>query len=708
MEVFRGPPKLFDDNFVKDWTKTSEGTSSFSTDGDIATLGAGDQAHCYVDKDISFNTTSYPKIAVRIPSDSENWGVMVYYDGAWHAVWANQTVTGLQEETLTSGKDVSKIRITADGTGKTAKFDYIAIMKDTVLIPVDETKSDIIENLTITLPLLNRGVGGFSCKLPNMDAEYTGKISDFDHILIYLWRKGTAMTKVFGGKILLPGTEGFGTSQEYYLLMTGMDIGQELLVSPNLMDKKYSSINGKTIIEEAIDLCNEVTKKFVDVDTEIASTHDFEFELVKSYAIITQVCVQAKTVGGVVGFDAYVDPAGNAHVFKRGKYTSSIDLTGKIEHYKKEDDVHRVRNKIWVFGAREKKIPYDGDTWTEDSTSPDDGSWSSGTGTGSVSVDTSEKVMGSKSIKLNVTGSDYYGRAIFTLNSDKYVSAYKARESKSLSVQLKLEAAYSGDVVIQIEDSSGQILRQVFTVKTGEWLCKEFPIGPENESAWSPDEGNTQAFDWKNIKIVDVACWFPGTGTGAFWIDGSHFDKCRFGVKSTHSGCDVDIPVEDATSQSKYRVRCGEPVIDDGLKSDNECLKKAESLRDFLKEKVVTLSDFRVEGDNGFTPGYRQRVIISNDNIDDYFRILEIQHVIRGVQWDTILTLSNEPQMIDYVFADLHRELRRLSVSKGKGNPGGGTAGERYMGASRVVRHDAVMKYDYDDIQLAIDSLPED
>jgi len=673
MEIFRGP-KLVDDNFVKGWSPAAG--SLFSTDGDVAELKIDtgytiSQAY----RDISFNTLTHKYAIVKCDAlTGSEWRIQGKL-GGYLKFEKTYTDTGIKEldiTTLYSG-DINRLLLYVGGSaGQYAKFDYIAICKDPMLVPVDEAKSDIVESLIITLPLLHRGVGGFSCKLPNINAEYTGKIMDFDHVLIYLWRKAATMKKVFGGKILLPGTEGYGSSQEYYLLLSGMDLGQELLVPPNLMKKVYENVNGKTIIEEAIDLCSEGTKKFVDVDNEIASTHDFEFQEVTPNSVITDVCEVAKTSGGAVGFDGYVDPAGNIHIFKRGKYTSGVSLAEKIEHYKKEDDVHRVRNKIKVYGAAERAYPLDRDTWTE-SLTPPDGSWASGTGTGSVSFDASEKILGTGSIKLAVTGSDYYGRLVFTLNAGKEANCYDVPDGYAdVTFQIKLEEAYSGDITLQLEDGAGMVCRKELNAKKGEWVLINLACGRVARDQWTYSLFNTQEFNWKKVKKVDITCHFPATGTGAFWVDNLFFNKRRF-----------EGFAEDATSQAKYGVRWKEPIIDDGLKSDAECLKKAESFRDFLKEKVITLTDFEVEGDNGFNPGDKQLVTIPNDNINEYFRILEVRHVVKGVNWSTFLTLTNEPQFIDYVFIGIDERLRRLEkrtgVATGAGGGGGGGAGPLYL-----------------------------
>ena len=714
MEIFRGPPKLFDDNFVKGWTLTSGGSSAFSTDGDIATLNSGDQYYGYIEKEVSFSTDIYPKIAVRIAPDSEDWGLGVYYGGAWHNLLAGQTETGLKEVSLIAGLSITKIRLISWGTGKVAKFDYIAISKQSVLIPVDETKSDIVESLTITRPILSRGVGGFSCKLPNMNGEYTDKINDFDHVLIYLWRKGATMKKVFGGKILLPGTEGFGSSGEYYLLLAGMDIGQELIAPPALLEKYYEGVNGKAIIEDAIDLCSELTKKFVDVDNEIASTHDFEFQKVKPYKVINEICIDAKTSGGVVGFDGYVDPAGNVHIFKRDKYLSPVDLTGIIEHYKKEDDAHRVRNKIYVFGEATKPFPLNKDTWT-DWTNPQnksdltsdaasgqkvvnvaDGSifsvgdkvliidnnnnehneiesinvnqltmknnlahtyttaanafveilpgWLSGTGTGSISADATEKIFGDRSVKLNVTGSDYYGNAWFELDEVVNCNLYP-----SLTFQIKAESAYCGDITIRLTDEAGMTVRKELKIRLGEWNLFQFKLGRKHSNEWTHSLFNSQDFDWEKVIRAEIFCHFSGVGTGAFWIDNLFFNHRRWSAVA-----------EDSTSQAKYGTRCNDPIIEDMLKSDSECQKRADGILEFLKDKVTTLRNFRIEGNNGFTPGDKQLVVISNDNINENFRILEVHHVIKGMDWTTKLTLTNEPALIDYVFKEIEKRLDRL------------------------------------------------
>jgi len=57
-------------------------------------------------------------------------------------------------------------------------------------------------------------------------------------------------------------------------------------------------------------------------------------------------------------------------------------------------------------------------------------------------------------------------------------------------------------------------------------------------------------------------------------------------------------------------------------------------------------------------------VVLSNDNINDYFRILEVRHTLEDVLWQTELLLSNEPIMIDYVFRKMFEVQKNLATNQ--------------------------------------------
>jgi hypothetical protein len=158
-------------------------------------------------------------------------------------------------------------------------------------------------------------------------------------------------------------------------------------------------------------------------------------------------------------------------------------------------------------------------------------------------------------------------------------------------------------------------------------------IGPSEEfaSGWAKVFGPS----WSNITSIELATNLISTET--MRVDGLYFGKIRF------SGL-----AEDAASQATYGVQISEPIVDDALKSDAECLARAQSLRDYLKDPAITLEDVTVDGDYRINPGDRQRIIVSNDALDDYFRVTQITEKIRGPTWDMTLAFSNEPSYVEY------------------------------------------------------------
>ncbi|NVM20587.1 MAG: hypothetical protein HWN68_02265 [Desulfobacterales bacterium] len=651
MEIFRGPPKFFDDNFYKSPWTLDWGTQE--TDGDIETVTVGATGQGRITKTVSFNTDPHRYAIIKCTAlNATNWKARFKYQGV-QKVEKTYMTTGIKEIDLYTENgsvhfDCDKIEIEVNGSEtQKVEIDYAAICQDMLLVPIDESKSDIVGQIEITLPLLTGGAAGLKCVIPNQNGEYTGKIGDFDRVLLYLWRKGASMKKIFGGTIHVPGSKGVGSSQEQYISIEGMGYAEEFFVPPQLVFKDYKATSGKVIIQDATELTNYVSKKFVDIDNDIATSHDVIFSETVPNAPIKEICANARTAAGVVGFDAYVDPAGNLHVFKRSKYTSTVDLSGKIANYTKKEDVHRIINKQKVYGAAEDSLPSDRDVWTESITD-----WSASEG--SVVLDTFNKKVGTASIK----GETGTGTTVkFKLT--KPIAIPKMGESKLFFYIFPATPGFltANKVRLLAPDVDNYFEADcLYPTWSIGWFLNSFLLGPKGEydadinpqGPWtktgSPSWYNIQAIEWE-------ASWqFSGYTIN---IDGFYFYPKRY-----------EASCEDPVSQAKYNVRTKEPIIDDSLTSNVECEAKAKSVVSFLKDKVITLSSFEVEGDNSFVQGDKQQVQIANDNIDDFFRILEIRHSVRGVDWKTFLSLSNEPSEIDYVFLSLEDRIKRLEASK--------------------------------------------
>jgi hypothetical protein len=361
IEIFP-QPDFADDNFVNGWTKISGGSSAFSSDGDLATIQSGDQNSGRIEKTFptALSSDTYPRLQVRISSVDGTWSIALNDGAAWSDV-ASGTNAGVYDVALPLGKSYTQIAMKVAASGKTVVFDYVFISKNVMLVPTDE----LVEDNSITLPLLESGVSGADLNIPNIAGAYNGKINKFDRIIIYLWRLGDSVKKVFGGIITEITYNGSPKDNEFYVNVKCMGLGQQLQNPESLLQKIYTGTNGKTIILDAVALCSGLTNMFVDVDGDLASPHDIVFDQVMPYSVITKICKDAETFNGVVGFDAYVDPAGNVHVFARTKYVSTVDVTGKVIDYDHLLDGHGIKNKLVVYGKQSKFCPTSGDDWTE-------------------------------------------------------------------------------------------------------------------------------------------------------------------------------------------------------------------------------------------------------------------------------------------------------------------------------------------------------
>mgnify|MGYP001130173377 CR=1 FL=1 len=506
-------------------------------------------------------------------------------------------------------------------------------------------------------------VGSFECLLQNWDKRYSPSgTSPIDvgmdgHIDI---GRGSNVPQIITCRVESVKYE--STPTENYVRVSGRCWGEKLF--RRVVTKTYENQKGEEIVKDLLD--NYVGLSHVRDSTELVENTDttytkLEYDNTPVWDIIKYIAESADKAG-VIGFDFRVAPDGKFEFFPKNSKASPVSLSEKIEVSEYRKDIHRIRNKVLVYGLADKSYPLDKDAWTETLT-PADGAWSGDPG--DVSFDTTKKVRGTGSIKLNVPVSNYYGRAVFTLNAGREANGNKY---PVLSFYAFLEESYSGNVAIQLYDAADKGAERNITVGPGEWRKVDSKVGKLNEIEW---EYVAPGFDWMQIKKVMIQCWFPGTGTGSFWVDALHFGGCRYSALR-----------EDSGSQSAYGLR-ELTETDEELISDNECDLRAKSLLDYFKNPAEYVTVTSAVIDYGNTPllaGDKIHVVLPNENVDSDFSIETVEYRVdaKTQTLEITLELGNVPPMLaDYLYGlrattVTVEKLARTKLGKGMGASGGG------------------------------------
>jgi len=532
----------------------------------------------------------------------------------------------------------------------------VAVAFGDIAIP----QTDIID-LKVHLGCTNE-ISSFECLIVNFDKKYTEinplSVGMDGSISIGRGAKCPLIATVRIEEIICEST-----ATENYIRVRGRCWGERMFrrhVTKTYMNMKAEEVV-KDLIENYVGLSHTRNGTELVEDTDTTYTK-LEYENTPVFEIL-QFIAETAEKNGVVGFDFRVEPDAKFAFFPRNSKTSPVSLSERIEISQHHKDIHRVRNKITVYGAAEKTAPSDTDGWTEDLTC-DDGAWTAGAGT--ISKDTSTKAVGTASIKTYAENL-YYGSCIFTLNAGKEVDGNKYT---SLCFQARRETSFNGNLDIILYDEKDKAAFKTINIGADRWFKQYFRIGTKNTEAWSVDTG----FDWSKIRKIRFDCWFSGTGTGSFWIDNLHFNHCRW-----------EATQEDTNSQNAYGLR--ELVeVDEELHSDNECNLRAKALLDYYKNpsELLTIKSTVIEyDDNPLLPGDKIHVTLPNENIDTDYRILAVEyHVNNNQTLEITLELGKEPTLLSNMIYKLQKQTKSLARYKsgpretaGTGGGGGGGSG---------------------------------
>jgi hypothetical protein len=423
------------------------------------------------------------------------------------------------------------------------------------------------------------------------------------------------------------------TPVESYVRVSGRCWGERLF--RRVVTKTYEDKKGEEIVKDLLDYY--VGLSHVRGSTELVETTDttytrLEYEDTPVIDILRYVAESADKAG-VIGYDFRVAPDGKFEFFPRNSKAGSVSLSDRIEGSEYGRDIHRVRNRVVVYGVADKSVPADKDAWTE-SLSPADGEWTATSG--NVSFDSTLKVKGSGSIKTSAQNLSY-AACLFTLDAGKEADA---EQYPVLNLWLSRESSFNGNVTLTLFDVADRTAGHQFTIGHEKWFQTQVRVGAADADVWQVESG----FEWTQVKKVQVVCWFDGVSTGSFWVDGLFFGGRRYSTMQ-----------EDVGSQSSYGLR--ELVeVDEELWSEGECESRAKALLASLKDPAEQLTLRSTVVDYGNSPllaGDTVPVALPNEGVDGDFRVLNAEYYVdaRTQTLETVMELGREkPLLADYMF----------------------------------------------------------
>jgi len=506
-----------------------------------------------------------------------------------------------------------------------------------VLGSVTPPQNDVTE-LRVHLGVTDE-VSSFECLLQNFDKKYspggTYPINVGDDGSISIGRGANCpLTATVTVEEIKAVSNALG---ENHLRVLGRSWGERLF--RRVVTKTYENQKGEAIVKDLLDYY--VGLSHVRDSTELIENTDttytkLDYENTPVFDILKFIAKSADKAG-VIGFDFRVAPDGKFEFFPLNSKTSSVSLSERLEVGEYRKSIFRKRDKIFVYGAAEKKYPSNGDSWTEslDINNDSINDWQSGTGTGSVSLDGSTKAFGSYSIKHTTGAPDYYARLRLIIPSGWQPNLNKY---PTIQFQIRRESSFNGQATLILQDNLGNWAIREFEIQADKWVLQKINAGKKYANEWQGSAIEAGTFNWEIINEVFWDMWFSGTGTGIFWVDNLFFNSARW----------------SATYGSGSRELA---ETDEELHSDNECLLRAKALYNHLSspaEYIRATSDVIDYGSTPILAGDRIWATLPNENIDGYYRVISVEYrlIAETQTLETTLELGKEPPLLaDYLYA---------------------------------------------------------
>jgi hypothetical protein len=152
---------------------------------------------------------------------------------------------------------------------------------------------------------------------------------------------------------------------ENYVRLGGRCWGERLF--RRVVTKTYENKKGEEIVKDLIDYYvglshnRDGTELIENTDTTYTK---LEYDNTPVFDILKYIAESADK-NGVIGFDFRITPDAKFEFFPRNSKTSPIRLNEKIEESEYRKDIHGVRNKVTIYGAPDKSVPLDKDSYSD-------------------------------------------------------------------------------------------------------------------------------------------------------------------------------------------------------------------------------------------------------------------------------------------------------------------------------------------------------
>lgn len=655
-------PIFRDDNFKDGWSRfEGDVSSTFTSNGDIATLTPGTGASWAKNVAGSVSTTTYPRgiLRARRVSGTGNVRMRVRYTdlSIQDLTPITSSAFTITDDLLTSGKTVQNVMVKCD-SGTVGEFDFPTICKDT---PLQLHANDLV---SASATRATSSVDEFTLTVNNKSGVNLTKLAfpsaSTDRLhTVYIWMgyQGDdtltrTLYRVFGGTLeeLTPSLSRQGDVLELH----GPGWAKPLLNV--LITKDYGSQSDNPTLDTPPKMVDDIIAASVNASgTGYQLTRSYMqtggsahayilFKQEKAFDAIKHVLDIALALGS--NWQFWVDSSENAHlapIDNWGTDPSSVNYPNALNVGRDQivnnfpKGITHLRNQVRYVGGIRK--PANRDYWTETVASSDWEFQVGGVGgSSSVSYDAGTFKVNAKAIKGNWSGQSTGSSTVilrypsgFTLGLD--ITKLGGKITPPHLIYFAKSSNTRWTAAVDFETSSGNAftsqLHPGTTVAEGwnssDWQLVDIPFGPYGESTIV-----TGSPSWSDIQRLSFNFHFDAQKTsGDVWVDGLHIAGQIGFIQKDSTRINQTYLREHSTSDPSVREETAHRDL---------ALAELKRLRN-----VVLRGTIRVPGIPDILPGQRITVTAPSANLSAAtLRILEVRHSYSKSGFTTELDLTDD------------------------------------------------------------------